>query len=165
MPRNTVASRLRQCGIPEDVLEHALAGLDQDGIGRLSVCGENLGYALNSLGVCVFDQMQVLGLEAWADLYTAATGIQMDAAGLLAAGARGTDVEKAFNVREGASRKDDTVPDRFFKEPIKVRGEARPPVDHAFIDKLVTDYYTARGWDPREGTLRPERMAELGLEG
>jgi aldehyde:ferredoxin oxidoreductase len=165
MPRNIVASRLRQCGIPEEVLEHALAGLNQDNIGRLSVCGENLGYALNSLGVCVFDQMQVLGLDAWADLYTAATGIQMDAAGLLAAGGRGTDLEKAFNVREGASRKDDTVPDRFLKEPIQVRGETRPPVDHAFIDKLVTDYYTARGWDPREGTLSPERMAELGLKG
>jgi aldehyde:ferredoxin oxidoreductase len=160
-PRARVEARLRMGGIPEDVLERVLAGLDRNDIGWLSRSGEDVAYALNSLGVCVFEFMQVLGLQTWADVYTAATGIETDAAGLLAAAARATDLERAFNIREGASRRDDTVPARFLKEPIKVGGERRPPVDSAFIDKLVTDYYVARGWDPREGTISPERLAEL----
>ena len=163
LPRDALEDRLRQFSMPEDIQEQVLSHLDQKDIGWLSRCGEDFAYALNALGVCVFDMMQMLSLQAWADLYTAATGIETNPAGLLAAAARGTDIEKAFNVREGASREDDTVPDRFIKESIKVKGGMRPPVEHAFINKLVTDYYRARGWDPQEGTLSPERIAELGL--
>jgi aldehyde:ferredoxin oxidoreductase len=163
LPSDAVEERLRIFSVPEDIQEQVLSHLVQKDIGWLSRCGEDIAYALNALGVCVFDIMQMLSLQAWADLYIAATGIETNAAGLLAAAARGTDIEKAFNVREGASREDDTVPDRFFNESIKVKGEMRPPIDRAYIDKLVTDYYTARGWDPQEGTLSPERIAELGL--
>lgn len=164
LPREALKKSLKKFGMPEDIQAQVLSHLDQKDIGWQSRCSEDFAYALNALGVCVFDLMQRLSLPAWAELYTAATGIETDAAGLLAAAARGTDIERAFNLREGASKEDDTLPERFFNEPIKVKGEMVPPVDRAFIDELVTDYYRARGWDPKEGTLSSERIAELGLK-
>ena len=85
----------------------------------------------------------------------------MDGDGLLKAAARGLDLRKAFNLREGGSRKDDTMPRRFLTEPVKVRGQMHPPYDGQKLDEIVTEYYEARGWDPREGTISPERLTEL----
>ncbi|MFC2027721.1 aldehyde ferredoxin oxidoreductase family protein [Chloroflexota bacterium] len=163
LPIDYLPIKLGELGVPEDVIKQVVSHREQDDIGWQNRCGEDIAYALNSLGVCVFEMMQAASLNAWAELYTAATGIEMDTKGLLAAASRGTDIEKAFNIREGASRKDDTIPDRFLKESISVSGETKPPIDRAFLDKLVTDYYTARGWDPQDGTLSPDRLRELGL--
>ena len=85
----------------------------------------------------------------------------MDGEGLLKAAARGLDIRKAFNQREGVSRKDDTMPMRFLTEPLMVRGQMRPPYEKQKLDQMVTEYYEARGWDRDKGTLSPQRLAEL----
>jgi len=162
-PKEKVERSLRRMGITDGDVERVLSAPGDYSVGWLIRSTEDIASVLNCLGVCVFDFNQRLGMKAWADVYSAATGIQIDGEGLLKAAARGLDLKKAFNVREGASRKDDTVPERFLREPIRFQGEMRPPLDGQYLDRLVTDYYSARGWDPQEGTLSPERIAELGL--
>lgn len=130
---------------------------------RLTKWAEDYGFVLECLGLCQMDWFQRFDISVWAELYSAATGIDIDAAGLLKSAARRRDMRKAFNIRDGATRKDDRMPKRFLTESIMVGEAVRPPLDSAYIDGLMTEYYQERGWDPQEGTLSPERMAELGL--
>jgi aldehyde:ferredoxin oxidoreductase len=71
------------------------------------------------------------------------------------------DMRRAFNLREGATRKDDTLPQRFMTESVTVQRALRPPIGRVELDTLVTQYYEARGWDPKEGRISEERLVEL----
>jgi len=75
--------------------------------------------AVNSVEACLFLTGAARGnLDendlAW--LVSAATGVQTDGDGLMKLGERIFNVEKAFNLREGMRRKDDTLSERFFVE-------------------------------------------------
>jgi aldehyde:ferredoxin oxidoreductase len=68
-------------------------------------------------------------------------------------------LRRAFNQREGISRKDDTLPDRFLKEPEK-EGPAKGEVVH--LDVMLDDYYDLWGYD-RNGLIKPETLDQAGL--
>jgi len=95
---------------------------------------------------------------AW--LVSAATGIQMDGDGLMKVGERVFTVEKAFNLREGMRRKDDTLSDRFFVE--EVGPEGITGINRAKFQSMLDEYYEFRGWD-REGFPTQEKLDELSL--
>ena len=54
-------------------------------------------------------------------------------------------LERKFNIREGFSRKDDTLPKRFLSEPLPEGMPEGKYVD--CLDKMLDDYYAIRGWD------------------
>jgi aldehyde:ferredoxin oxidoreductase len=58
-------------------------------------------------------------------------------------------------VREGFSRKDDQLPQRFLKEPLE--GST------VELDRMLSKYYRLRGWS-KQGTPRREKLKELGLK-
>jgi aldehyde:ferredoxin oxidoreductase len=71
---------------------------------------------------------------------------------------------KVYNIRQGVTRKDDTVPDRFFEEPMP-EGPARGAIlSRAAIDALLDEYYGLRGWDQETGMPSHRKLVELGLE-
>ena len=74
-----------------------------------------------------------------ARLITTASGLEMDGDEVLKAGERVVNVEKAFNVREGMRRKDDTLPKRFFGEKDTKYG--RIGLDGAKFQKMLDEYY------------------------
>jgi len=59
----------------------------------------------------------------------------------LAAGV--SDLVRSYNVREGVTDADDTLPRRFFTEPLPETGSVMKPEDFA---RLKSDYYRLRGW-------------------
>jgi aldehyde:ferredoxin oxidoreductase len=59
-------------------------------------------------------------------------------------------VEKAFNIREGLTRKDDTMPKRYLEEKIP-DGPCKGQVLN--LEPLLDQYYTARGWDVKKGLV------------
>ncbi len=72
-----------------------------------------------------------------------ASGQKMSAGEFLAAGARGYNLERMFNVREGMV--DDSLPARLTDDPqIKGRPDTVVP-----LDKMLPQYYKVRGWDSR----------------
>lgn len=154
----------RRIGVPFDDVPRVFSGPLGYNIPRLTKWAEDYTFALECLGQCIHDWFQDFHIDLYAELYTAATGIDMDGAGLLAAAGRGRDMRKAFNTREGATRKDDRMPRRFLTDGLRIGEAMRPPLDEKYVDDLVTEYYEERGWDPKNGTIRPERLAEL-LEG
>ncbi len=69
---------------------------------------------------------------------------------------------RAFNIREGATRKDDTLPERLMK-PLPgglFKGEAIPK---KALDRMLDAYYEYRGWDKENGKLTRAKLEELGL--
>ena len=95
-----------------------------------------------------------------AQLFTSATGVEMDGDTLLKAGDRIFTVEKMFNVREGLRRKDDTLPRRFFTEKTTPHGIIG--VNEAKFETMLDEYYQLRGWD-NEGIPTEEKLQELNM--
>ncbi len=71
-------------------------------------------------------------------------------------------LERCFNNREGFDRKNDYLPDRFLKEPLKNAGPATGEYYKKY-DTLLDEYYAAAGYD-KNG--RPEKavLKKLSLE-
>jgi aldehyde:ferredoxin oxidoreductase len=51
---------------------------------------------------------------------------------------------RKFNLREGITSKDDTLPRTFFDEPL---GEEGKTIRREELERMVQDYYALRGWD------------------
>jgi aldehyde:ferredoxin oxidoreductase len=64
-----------------------------------------------------------------------------------------------FNLKAGFTRKDDTLPMRILKEPIKT-GPSKGEIEE--LDKMLDDYYKVRGWD-KNGIPTNEKLKALGL--
>ncbi len=119
----------------------------------------------NSRG-CVAGKSPLNGLflnDNYVRLIHAATGWELDLPELERIGERICTLERAFNVREGIRRKDDTLPWRVQHEPIPdgpSKGCYCPPEE---LDPLLDEYYALRGWT-REGIPTEERLRALGLD-
>jgi len=69
--------------------------------------------------------------------------------------------ERLFNMREGITAKDDTLPARLLKEP-KPDGPTKGVV--VPLDELKEEYYRAVGFDPSTGNPTDGLLAEMGIE-
>ena len=96
-----------------------------------------------------------------ASFYNAATGADLTEADVLRIGERIVNVERAYNVRLGLTRKDDTLPDRMLKEPMP-DGFAKGQVVN--LEPMLDEYYAFRGWSRQTGLPTREKLVELGLE-
>jgi aldehyde:ferredoxin oxidoreductase len=76
-------------------------------------------------------------------------------------GERICNLERAFNVREGFRRKDDTLPRRVLTEAL-LKGPAEGQVVRS-LDAFLDGFYDECGWT-REGIPTVEKLRELGLE-
>jgi aldehyde:ferredoxin oxidoreductase len=108
------------------------------------------------------------GNWGWADLFgsmlVAARGIPRyaDKAYLDLVGHRIFNLERAFNVREGFGRREDTLPGRMLKEPLHTR---QAPGEGQIVrsqDKFLDSYYQLRGWSIA-GIPTAQKLNELGL--
>lgn len=161
MAREQLVEYSRRLGMTDEDMDRILTGPLGYNTAQLTKWAEDYSFALECLGLCQMDWYQGFDISMWADLYSAATGLEIDAAGLLKASGNGRDMRKAFNTREGATRKDDCIPKRFLTESVKVGEDVRPPLDEEYVNGLLTEYYEERGWDPKEGTISPEKLVEL----
>ncbi len=141
-------------------------------------------YAVtDALGLCSFATTARYGVtpELLARLLSAATGVDFsESEGLLLAGRRIVNLERAFNAREGAGRKEDRLPDRLMKEvlpPVSAKADSRSPEvpgrpeavkeqinSREYLDRMLDEYYELHGWDKATGLPRRKILAELGLE-
>ena len=137
-----------------DLSDDAVQRADASEIGRLVAEAEDFAAILDSLVLSKFVR-RALGdfYPEAAHVYRLATGHDIGAEGLRKAGERINLVRKAFNVREGWTRGEDTLPARIFE------GSA---VSEAGFDKMLQSYYGARGWG-EEGVPSEESLRGLGL--
>ena len=118
----------------------------------------------NSLGMCNFAAGPVwaLSLPKLVEVVNAITGWETSLWELLKVGERTVTMARAFNLREGFGRKDDTLPDRLF-EPMESGPLQGKGIDRKEFQEALTLYYEAMGWDPKEGVPTRGKLAELNL--
>jgi aldehyde:ferredoxin oxidoreductase len=114
---------------------------------------------IDSLVYCKFANLAVTE-EFFARTLSAVTGEQFTADDLMKVGERVWNLERLYNLREGFTQADDTLPRRLLDEPV-----AQGPSE-GFTVKLalmLAEYYAFRGWD-KNGVPRPAKLKELSLE-
>ena len=118
---------------------------------------------LDSLIVCKFLRGVFGDLMAEsAEMLSAVTGWDVSASELRATGERIVTAKKLFNVREGWTRAEDTLPARFLEEPLGGPG-AGFRLSRTELDRMIASYYRAHGWTSR-GDVPAERIHALGLD-
>ena len=127
--------------------------------GELVFKRQNETCARNSIILCTFGEWGVGDFIN--ELLTAATGISFTKEKLDEIGERIFNLERAFNIREGFSRKDDNLPLRLLTEPLK-EGPAKGYV--VSLEPMLNEYYKVRGWDVKTGVPTKEKLEELGLK-
>ena len=129
---------------------------------KLVAMYENMHILADSLGVCSIPFMPV-GLELWSEAYNACTGMEITTAHLMMIAERIRTLERLFNIREGLTKKDDTLSERMFKESLKDGPWKGEFLDKEKFEKMKDEYYTLRGWD-LNGIPKQETLKRLGLD-
>ncbi len=91
-------------------------------------------------------------------LWSSITGIKLSGRAFLKAGERVHVLERYMNTREGISRKDDTLPERFISEG-RASDSAKKTVP---LEKMIDNYYKVRGFDS-EGIPTDKTLKKLGI--
>jgi len=120
---------------------------------------------LNSLGICMFTT-KPFGPQTFngvVDYVKAVTGWETSLFDLLKVGERHANMARIFNLREGFTAKDDTLPDRFF-QPMEGGTLKGKKIDRQQFSKAIETYYEMMGWDPETGIPKKEKLAELDLD-
>ena len=118
-----------------------------------------------SCGLCMRVQISPqYNLEIFKDLFYATTGIGISSEELLKAGERIWNLQRLFNVREGATPEDDMPPAKMLREPLKVGDRQYPPLRETAVRALLDEYYDESGWDKETGKPTVETLQNLGLE-
>jgi aldehyde:ferredoxin oxidoreductase len=125
---------------------------------------EDRAAVMDSLILCKF----LRGVFAqpypeWAHLLAAVTGWDVDAQELEATARRIVLAKRAFNEREGWTRSDDALPERFVSEPLEVASGRPAALTRERLDTMVEQYYEARGLDA-SGRLAADQMEDLRLD-
>ncbi len=145
--------------------ERAVNRLLVEGKGRLVRRSMLVSAAIDALGLCKVPALSVVNdftLEREAALTAAVAGWEgLSAAELATAGERIVTLEKLLNLRLGAGRADDDLPDRFTEERVPDAGPTQGMTVN--IQPLVRDFYAAMQWDD-QGVPTPRKLAELELE-
>lgn len=115
----------------------------------------------DAVGACKFMGMALMA-EDIVSIISAATGWEFDADDFRKGGERIYNLARAFNVREGCRRGNDTLPKRLLEEPLSDGPAKGLVVD---LGPLLDAYYQFRGWDLNTGIPTPEKLKELGLDG
>ena len=119
---------------------------------------QNTSAAIDSLVICKFTNMGV-SEEYFARTLSAVTGIHYGTGDLIKVGERVWNLERLYNLREGFTKQDDTLPSRLLEEPIS-DGPSKGWVSK--LEPMLAEYYRGRGWD-ENGIPKNAKIMELSL--
>jgi len=119
---------------------------------------QDISALVDSTVLCRFLQF-AMGISTFTDMLRVVTGLDFSDNELMKIGRRVYTLERIFNNQAGFSRRDDTLPPRFFQEEFQT-GSSRHRVVR--LAEMLDNYYSVRGWD-KDGVPLPQTLAELGL--
>ena len=132
---------------------------------------------LDSANLCQFDfgpAWTMFGPKETVEVIRAVTGwSDFDLDELMKVGERRLNMMRAFNAREGFTRKDDALPRKFYKPLVGTGPTAGVALTDAEMEPAKDAYYRFAGWDPKtgnpsegeDGVARPgldRRIEQLG---
>ncbi len=119
----------------------------------------NLWSACDALDFCIFASAptRALTLNEMTAIVAAVTGWETSAYEFLRWGERRNHLMRVYNLREGFTASDDTLPERFFTESVPTRHSPSASLNREKFHNAIQTYYGMMGWDeagrPRESTL------------
>lgn len=138
--------------------------------GELAKDTEEYAAVYDTLPLCKFIRRCFTGKAdragAWpsiAKLINATTGWNFGYDDVDLIGERAHTIKKAFNIREGWTRKDDHLPYRWMHEPMKEGASAGHVVSEEELEYMKDLYYKAKGWT-KDGLIPKEKLIALGME-
>ncbi len=131
--------------------------------GRITMEGEDYSAVMDSLIWCKFLR------KAFDDFYGESSKIYEHLTGwttspedLKLAGERINNLKKLFNIREGWTPEDDTLPPRVFQEALETGVVKGIGLSRSDLDMMIGGYFRARGWT-EEGLVPERKVEELQL--
>jgi aldehyde:ferredoxin oxidoreductase len=126
---------------------------------------ENVYGVGDAVGMCrfttkLFNSPSLPGLDEFAVQIANVTGLALDERALDRVGLNIMGVERLINRRLGVGRADDTLPQRWFDEPITFGSYAGERIDRAEFDAMLSRFYEISGLD-ESGVPMPAWRAEL----
>jgi aldehyde:ferredoxin oxidoreductase len=130
---------------------------------------ETCFMAVDCLGICKYHTLflgpNLPNFDEWSRLVYLNTGLEMSPLDIWNAADRAYIIERLFNIREGLTRKDDWLSDRYYDEPTTrgipaARGKT---IDREKFKKMIDEYYAYHGWD-ENGVPTPETLKKLGID-
>jgi aldehyde:ferredoxin oxidoreductase len=139
-----------------------LAGGDQHVVAAIET--EDRAAVMDSLILCkflrgVFDEPW----PEWAALLEPVTGWDVDADELRRTARRIVVAKRLFNLREGWTRAEDRLPERFLTEPLELDSGREATLTETRLTGMIDAYYLRRGLTA-QGVPKPETETELGLD-
>jgi aldehyde:ferredoxin oxidoreductase len=127
---------------------------------ELAVETEDRAAVLDSLILCKFLRGVFVDLfSESAELLSAVTGWDMTGEELRNVARRIVTARKLFNIREGWTAAEDTLPKRFLTEDL-FAGHKKVSLPRERLEEMKQAYYRSRGWD-EEGMVPEEQIAEV----
>ncbi len=151
--------------LPELGVIRAMNRKDINGKPRLTVKAQDAVAIQNSLIVCSFTGNITFRPARIADYITwlgAVTGLEYDVTELMLVGERINNLTRAFNVREGMSRRDDYLPPRFSQNMLD-GASSEQTITKRDLEKMLDEYYELRGWDKETGIPTAVKLVNLSL--
>jgi len=122
----------------------------------MTLAGPIIRFLLARKSLLCFNSLFLL---PQAEAIRLATGLPMYTGRFLKLGETGYNLERLFNLREGLSAADDTLPGRLTETPQK----PGKPGTVVPLKKMLPLYYKVRGWD-KEGRPTRKKLKSLGIE-
>jgi len=98
------------------------------------------------------------------DIVSMTTGWNTTVYECLKVGERAVPMARVFNMREGFTRVDDMLPDRFFNPPrLGPLAKANQAMDRDQLEQAKSYYYSLMGWDAGTGVPTAEKLESLDL--
>jgi aldehyde:ferredoxin oxidoreductase len=109
---------------------------------------EDRAAVMDSMTLCKFLRgVFASPFEEWAALLRPVTGWDVDAEELQATAQRIVDLKRTYNLREGATAADDTLPPRLLETGLELASGRTATLTATTLRSMVAGYYAARGWD------------------
>ncbi len=160
-------------GLPEEVLKKIYGGpvssqfSSYSGKGRMVWWHEIFNAVCDALGFCrfltVFSSPHAPQYEQFSKLVALSTGLTFTPKELRTIGERIYTLERLMLVKDGISRQDDTLPKRYFNEPIPEGPAQGEVIRKDEFDKMLDQYYRLHGWD-ENGIPQTRTIKRLGLD-
>lgn len=131
---------------------------------RLAVETEDRAALIDSLILCKFLRGVFSDIYAEsAELLCRVTGWDVTADELRATAQRIVTAKKLFNIREGWTPKEDTLPKRFLSEGLPDGVSAGAVLPRERLQEMIAAYYSERGWGAA-GQVPLDQVEVLGLD-
>jgi aldehyde:ferredoxin oxidoreductase len=130
---------------------------------RLAVETEDRAAVMDSLILCkflrgVFTDLYTEG----ADLLRRVTSWDVEAEELRQIAQRIVTAKKLYNIREGWTASEDTLPERFLSQALPTGTSREAVLPRTRLQEMIQAYYSARGWSA-DGRVPDETVVQLQL--